>query len=135
MRSKNTRIAMLATRLRTRQKPWALDIQTLFPESSENQRRAKHRIEEKFGAKNGVTVFRDEGRLTVYGTMGADDEKAHKRLMIQLSGGEVKEITELKNTAIAEGNLDRTYLRYYFLDESDFKTAVGLVEAVGKGQH
>ena len=132
-RCKVPRISELALRLRTRQRPLALDIQTEFPESSENQRRARHRIEQQFRSKIGVSVFRDEARLTIYGTIGADDEKAQKRLMIQLRHKDLKEITEFKDTAIAANNLDRTFLRYYFLDESDFNAATDAMKDVGKG--
>jgi hypothetical protein len=132
-RSKDKRISDLAVRLRTRRKPFALDIQTHFPEGAEGQRRARHRIEQQFKNKLGRDVFKDEVRLTVYGTVGADDEKAQKRLMIQLKGDKIKEITEFKDTAIAEDNLDRTFLRYYFLDESDFKAAIESMEDIAKG--
>lgn len=120
-RCANSRLASVARRLRTRENPPVIDISTLFPDDSERQRRAKHRLESQCGSELDITVFKDEARLTLYGEIGADDAKAQMRLMIQLANGQIKEITELKDATIVGSNRERRFLRYYFLDESEHK--------------
>ena len=122
-RCSNQRISKISSRLRSREKPLALDIHTRFPDNKEHQRKARHLLEKMFAAKIGTDVFRDEAELGVYGTQGADDQKAQMRLMIQLQSGDIREITDFKETVIAEANLKQSLLRYYFLNQSDFDSA------------
>jgi HD superfamily phosphohydrolase len=111
----------IAGRILNREKPICLDVQHAFPEDVELQRRLKHRLNSKFKVQLGETVFRDAANLSLYGEIGADDGRAQKRLMIQMSNQELKEITDFKDATIAASNRQRSFERYYFLNEADFK--------------
>lgn len=122
-RGSDTRLAAIAKRLRRREKLFALDIDTLKPGGWEEQRAAKHAIDAYAAGRLGVDIFRDEARLSLYGEVGADDEKAHKRIMIQLPGNRLREITEFSDRMIAEKR-DRTFTRFYFMSEQDREKAI-----------
>lgn len=81
------------------------------------------------GTRLGERVFRDAATLSLYGEIGADDSRAHKRLMIQMPDGDLKEITNLKDAAVAGSGRERSFERYYFLDDADVKVAQGLIDS------
>lgn len=118
-KGKDKRLQHIASRILNRDKPSAIDIQGLFPGSSEHQRRAQHWLDAKLKGKLGESVFKDAARLSLYGEVGADDERAHKRIMIQLANGDLREITEIHEGRALDADIERRYLRYYFLNESE----------------
>ena len=120
----------LAVRILERDKPLTLDVQVEFPSDTEKQRRLKHRLNELFKADFGNAVFRDVAKLTLYGAIGADDSRAQKRLMIQLSNGDLKEITDFSDATIAASNRERPFERYYFLNEADQHKAMDAAETI-----
>jgi uncharacterized protein len=122
------RLAQLATRLWLRQTPATIDIQTEFPNDSERQRRAQHRLDDMFKDAFGADVFKDDAKLNLYGEIGADDAKAQQRLMIQLRNGDVREISTFSDATIAASDRGRRFLRYYFLSESDYNRARSAIE-------
>lgn len=124
----------IAQRILNREKPFCLDIQQAFPEDAESQRRLKHQLDKIFGDKLGETVFRDTAKLSIYGEIGADDDRAQKRLMIQMANKRLNEITHFHDATIAGSDRQRAFERYYFLDESDFKIAQSAVDSV-RGRH
>jgi hypothetical protein len=69
-------------------------------------------------------------RLSLYGEIGADDGRAQKRLMIQMSDGNLKEITDFKDAMIAGSQRERNFDRYYFLSELDFKIAKDVADSI-----
>jgi hypothetical protein len=121
-------LSAIARRILEREKPFALDVQQTFPDNAERQRRAQHKLDEMFKDRLGVDVFKDEAKLTLYGEIGADDEKAQKRLMIQIRGDDLKEITDFKDSTIVPSSRERRFLRYYFLDESAGKDALAKMQ-------
>ena len=121
----------LAVRILRRDKPATLDVQVEFPNDVERQRRLKHRLDELFASKMRKTVFRDTSKLTLYGAIGADDNRAQKRLMIQLSNGDVQEITNFADATVAKSDKERLFERYYFLNAADRKRAMQEAEAIG----
>lgn len=125
-------LKQIATRILNRERPFCLDLQQTFPEDQEKQRRLKHQINSKFKGKLDESVFRDSARLSIYGEIGADDGRAQKRLMIQTADQNLREITNFSDATVAGG--DRSFERYYFLNQQDFKMGQELVESV-KGRH
>jgi hypothetical protein len=93
----------LARRLRDRRLYKALDINTDFPVSrgesleatEERRQREILRLEELLRPEIGKTVLMDEGEISIYGEIGADQAKTHKMLSIRLRDGTTREITEL----------------------------------------
>jgi len=77
------------------------------------------------------TVFRDKATLSLYGEIGGDDSRAQKRLMIQLPTTRLKEITDFPDRTIAQTSNERSFERYYFLSESDYKRAGESIQAIG----
>jgi HD superfamily phosphohydrolase len=108
----------IARRLRNRVLFKSLDIEGVFGESAEPQRRAIRRIERDYASEMNRTVLRDRATITAYGIIGADDAEAQKRLMIRTSNG-LREITELSPAirALADGT-PRVFTRFYFADEA-----------------
>ena len=116
MRSaKDPFIAELAARLWARDLFKAVNV-TVINTSVEAQRRAGKWIEAQAGSELGRHVLKDDPKIGVYGEIGADDEKVHKRLMILMADNKLREITEVSPVikAISETRL----LRYYFADKS-----------------
>jgi uncharacterized protein len=121
---------LIASRILHREHPICLDIQNAFPEDIEGQRRLKHGLDAKFKSQLTETVFRDAAKLSIYGEVGADDGRAQKRLMIRMSDNKLKEITDFKDATIADSNRQRSFERYYFLNEADFKIAQSVIDSV-----
>jgi uncharacterized protein len=120
----------IALRILNRQKPLCLDIQQTFPEDTEKQRRLKHALDRQFRVSRGVTVLPDVAKLSIYGEIGADDSRAQKRLMIQLSDSNLKEITHFHDATITRSDKDRYFERYYFLNEKEFQMAQSAADSV-----
>ncbi len=121
---------VIAKRILDRQKPICLDIQQCFPEDAESQRRLKHALNEKFKDNFDESVFRDSAKLSIYGEIGADDGRAQKRLMIQMSDRRLKEITHFTDATIAATGGQRSFERYFFLNDSEYKIAEGIIDSV-----
>jgi uncharacterized protein len=124
----------IAGRILNREKAICLDVQNAFPEDVELQRRLKHQLDLKFKTQLGETVFRDVAKLSIYGEIGADDGRAQKRLMIQMPNGRLREITHFNDATIAASDRQRSFERYYFLYEADFRMAESTVDSV-RGRH
>jgi uncharacterized protein len=123
-----------AVRILNREKPLCLDVQNAFPEEIELQRRLKHRLDTVFRHKIGESVFRDTARLSIYGEIGADDSRAQKRLMVQMSNGKIKEITDFRDATIAGSDRQRLFERYYFADRADYPIARNEIDSI-RGRH
>lgn len=128
--SPNEDMVLLASRLRSRDNAPCIDVQNWFVDDTEKQRRARHKIEEMCKDKFGSSVFKDEAALTLYGEIGADDTKAHKRLMVQLSDGRTREITDLRDATIAGSEKKRFFHRYYFLREEECERCKNELEEI-----
>ena len=67
--------------------------------------------------------------LNLYGRVGEDAEKIHKKVRILEKGGQPREITDFSDTVISEGlTRKKKMLRYYFLnlnDRDDARRAMG----------
>lgn len=115
--------ADFARRFLYREKMYCVDLQNEFPEMKEESRKFKHKIEAEFKSVMGITVFKDEVRLSIYGEIGADDSRAQKRLMIQLPNRSLREITDFADATIQASIRQRSFERYYFVNHADFKFA------------
>lgn len=125
---------LVAGMLLQRRRLLCLDVQNCFPLDAELQRRLKHQLEHQFKDEMQESVFRDTAKLSIYGQIGGDDSRAQKRLMILLPTGKLKEITGFDDSIIVQSTTDRSFERYYFLHESDYKIALGIVEQIEKRQ-
>lgn len=125
--------AEVAMRIIARRQPRSIDVQWALPEDQERQRRLRHRLDGQFATQLGITVLRDEATLSLYGEIGADDTKAQKRLMILLPNGDPREITDFRD-AMVKGTPDkRQFLRYYFLNDSEYEAAMRTVGEIKGG--
>lgn len=125
------RAADIARRFVSRERPRSIDVQSEFPEHQERQRRLGHRLNDQFANQLGKTVLRDEATLSLYGEIGADDTKAQKRLMIQLPNRDTREITDFRDAMVRGSDRGRQFLRYYFLEEADYRAAKATVGEIG----
>lgn len=115
----------LAGRLRDRRLYKALDINTECPAlrgespdaTEERRQREILRLEELLKAEIGKTVLIDEGEISIYGEIGADQAKTHKMLSIRLRDGSSREITELSSLIRTLGK-KRAVVRFYFPDDA-----------------
>lgn len=119
--------ADVARRIIARRQPKSIDVQWVFPEDLERQRRLRHSLDNQFKDQLHTTVLRDEASLSLYGEIGADDTKAQKRLMILLPNGDPVEITTFRDAMVKGGPEKRPFLRYYFLNDSDHEAALRTV--------
>ena len=115
--------AALARGLRERRLYKALDVDTVWPakpgetlETTDKRRQEEIlRIDSAIKDQLGKTVLKDEGPISIYGEIGADEAKTHKMLSIQLRDGTTREITQLSPT-IRTLSQKRTLVRFYFRD-------------------
>lgn len=107
----------LAQRLRRRDLFKGIDLEAEYGSDPEIQRRHRRRLDNAYAAEMGRSVLKDEGKLTIYGEIGADDAKAHKRLMILMPGNQPKEITSVSD-AISALVRPKPFVRYYFETDS-----------------
>jgi len=122
--------AKVAQRILRRQQPKSIDVQWEFPNDAELQRRLRHKLNEQFKASLQTTVLRDDASLSLYGEIGADDDKAQKRLMILPSSGHPVEITTFRDAMVKPAPDKRQFLRYYFLIESEHGEAMSTVRGM-----
>jgi HD superfamily phosphohydrolase len=121
------RLSELPRRILNRKRLDVIDVQSFFLGKSESQGDADEVLREKFRADLNKTVFRDEKWLTLYGTDRED--KPHKRVMIQLRDKKepLKEITDFPDSMIKK-DVERHFLRYYFLRSEDYSKATKLLD-------
>lgn len=124
---------ILAQKFLYREKLLCLDLQNRFPENDEHLRKFKHAADRKFKKSFGLTVFKDEAKLSIYGEVGADDSRAQKRIMIQLPNRDLREITRFADATIVASSRQRSFDRYFFMDEKEFKVAIELAEEIRRG--
>jgi hypothetical protein len=128
----NACAAQMAKRLLERRLLKAFDINSQFPvnpdESLEETEKRRHSeiiaIEQRIGAELGVSIFKDAEKLDVYGEIGGDDAKKHKKISILLRDGSTREITQLSPT-IRTLIGRRTFVRYYGSGESIRRLGLG----------
>ena len=120
----------ISLRILERRKPHCIDVQVVFPGNSEKQRRLKHSLSDTFKAQFGTDVFQDSAKLSFYGEIGGDDDKAQKRVMIMLKNGDLRELTEGGVASLKISEPERFFDRYYFLRDSDKTKADTAVEAI-----
>lgn len=125
--------ADVARRIIGRRQPKSIDVQWVFPEDPERQRRLRHSLNSQFEEQLHTSVLRDEASLTLYGEIGADDTKAQKRLMILLPNGDPVEITTFRDAMVKGAPDKRPFLRYYFLNDSDHEAALHTVGEIKGG--
>ena len=122
----DTEAVEFAARFIERRPLKSIDVNSIVPiESNEdfdqvNARRQERclKIEDIIGRKLGKSVFKDSEPISVYGEVGADESKRHKKLSIRLAPGQTREITQLSPTIRTLAG-KRPIVRYYFLKESD----------------
>lgn len=119
--AKDPRLADLADRILSRRLFYSLDIESDFGDGGEAKRGAIRRIEQTFSEKMKTSVLKDKIVFSAYGEIGADDVKAHKRLMIATGDHDIEEISE-QSKVIDSLIKPRELNRYYFEDESDRAT-------------
>jgi HD superfamily phosphohydrolase len=125
---KNEKAASLASRLRDRRLLKALDVGLEFPvmpgelpdQTEERRQREIVKIEERFGSALHDTIFKDAEKLDLYGEIGADEAKRHKKLSIQLRDKTTREITQLSPT-IKTLSVRKNFVRYYGEIESSLR--------------
>ena len=120
----------ISLRILERKKPYCVDLQVTFPGDTERQRKLKHRFNEKFKTQIDHDVFRDSAKLSLYGAIGGDDDRAQKRVMIMLRNKELREITDAAVAILTVTERERLFERYYFLNESDKKVANEIIEEI-----
>lgn len=120
----------ISLRILERRKPHCIDVQIAFPGHSEKQRRLKHSLNEIFKNQFGTDVFQDFAKLSFYGEIGGDDDKAQKRVMIMLKNGDLREITEGGISSLKVSEPERFFDRYYFIKDSDKTRADAAVELI-----
>lgn len=121
-----------ARRLRDRRLLKAFDVNSEFPvkpgetfERTEARRQREiAKIEKRIGKEFDATIFKDAEKLDVYGEIGADEAKRHKKLSILLKDGTTREITQLSPT-IKTLIGRRNFVRYYGADDSIRRVGLG----------
>lgn len=89
-------LACLAARLHRRDHYRCLDLSTVLADRDEDEVHAVElQIMRAAGDRLGVDVLKDQAPLSLYGLVGADDEKAHKKLRIRTGDGRVREINNV----------------------------------------
>lgn len=121
----------LASRIRDRRLLKCIDINSLHPiqpgedmEALANRRQViMNKIEENISKSMGKTVFKDSEPISVYGEVGGDDAKKHKKLSIKLKDGTTREITQL-SPAIRTLVGKRSIVRYFCGSDSIKRSAL-----------
>lgn len=120
----------ISRRILERKKPYCVDVQVTFPGDSERQRKLKHNLNQKFKDQFDSTVFQDSAKLSLYGAIGGDDDRAQKRVMIMLKNKDLREITDPAVSSLTMTERERSFDRYYFLNESDRKLAEDAINEI-----
>ena len=107
----NKPLSDLAGRILDRRLYKVLDVNSAF-EDPEQQRKAIVRIKEKSGKFDALGVLTESPRISAYGESGADDTKAHKRLMIVNRDGSLTEIT--RKSPVVKALETKSLTRFFF---------------------
>jgi uncharacterized protein len=118
-RCNDEEVSNLARRVWMRDKPLTLDLAVECGFDEERLRNAEHRVDRALGERLGRSAFKDEPVLTLYGPIGEDMEKVHKKMRILERGGGAREITEFPDTVISKALMKKKILRYFFLESGD----------------
>ncbi len=119
-------VAEFAQRLRDRKLLKVIDVNTQFPirpgesvqQLDERRQRTMAKIEENITEKKlEKGVFRDAEPISIYGEIGGDETKQHKKLSIKLKDSSTREITQL-SPAIRTLLGKRMLVRYYCKTDS-----------------
>lgn len=97
MRFSNDQVlAELAGRLHCRKLYRCLDLTAELADRDDDEiREVERSIQRAAGERLGVEVLKDQAPLSLYGIVGADDEKSHKKLRILTGDGRVREIAHV----------------------------------------
>lgn len=118
-RGRDEELKALAIRLRDRGRLKAIEIATEQPTATDKARREY--IAKNLQAKVGKTVFMDRVPLTIYGGLKAGEARSHKRVRVLRAGENTAvDITQVSK-AIAALTEKQELLRYYFVDEAQWK--------------
>ncbi len=132
--SADREIADLARRLRERRLYKVIDVNSRFPIlPNENlddaeKRRQIHiaKIDDLVSKAPEQTVIKDSEPINVYGEVGGDEAKRHKKLSILIADGTTREITQL-SPAIRSLVGKRSIVRYFFKDDSFRKSVLSRI--------
>ena len=105
----------LASRILDRRLYKVLDINSAY-EDLEQQRRAIVRLRDRRDRYGPLDILSEKPRISAYGEGGADDTKAHKRLMIVGGDGVVTEIT--RKSPVVKALETKLLHRFFFRDEA-----------------
>jgi HD superfamily phosphohydrolase len=104
----------------------AIDINREFPtlpnETIEETERRRQTLIAKIDAyvdekSLGASVLKDSEPISVYGEVGGDEAKRHKKMSVMIGDGSTREITQL-SPAIQALVGKRSIVRYFFKDDS-----------------
>ncbi len=111
--SEDAVLARLSKRLHSRDLYRCIDLTAELADKDDDEIREVERlIIRAAGDRLGVDVLKDQAPLSLYGIVGADDEKAHKKLRIRTGDGRVREIphvSKLVDWTKANKKLTRFY--------------------------
>lgn len=121
----------LATRLRNREKPAILDLTALC--AGNEQKIVNHvaTLENEFREQLDVSVFLDAPQLNLYGRIGENSVKEHKKVRVVVGGigGGTREITDLVGAVVsAELTKNQRLVRFYFLKSEEYELARKILE-------
>lgn len=113
----------MACRLRNRTPPKPLCVGTEFGSDQGRQRRVVERINEKFHSEIKSPygkVAEDQIKLSIYSTVGEDEERAFKKIHIIDGQKRAKEIANegISRLIWSMADKPKELIRYYFYDES-----------------
>lgn len=118
-RGTDEELKALAIRLRDRGRLKAIEIATEQPTTTDKARREY--IDKNLQLEIGKTVFMDRVPLTIYGGLKAGEARSHKRVRVLRPGENTAvDITQVSK-AIAALTEKQELLRYYFVDEAQWK--------------
>ncbi len=116
----------IAMRLVERRPLRVLDLERTFPRLPHEEREAAEqrwqseaeRLDRMLQQEPQGTMFKDAPELGIYGEVGADADKAHKRLNILVNDrrGGIREITQVSDVIRALAS-KRKLVRYYFTED------------------
>jgi HD superfamily phosphohydrolase len=104
----------LAGRILDRRLYKVLDMNSAY-DDPEQRRRVIVRIRERRGRYDPLDILSESPRISAYGEGGADDTKAHNRLMIVDNDGVVTEIT--RKSPVVKALETKLLQRFFFKDE------------------
>lgn len=116
-------IKKLSSRILRRELYKCVDIDTLAQSSGQDGLEIETRLNAKYKASLGKTVFFDKPKLSIYGQVGAEEVKVHKRLSIQLGPSIRQEIDKVSETIKSHIVSPKHLLRYYLSDRNQQEEA------------